>query len=599
MGAGVMRAIPVEKAIPADTENATLDRVSYYIERNQQHIALLPCQCRRVRRYMNEGAGDLEGAADYETGMCMFLGMGADMFVAEGRAYKITKEEAYAKLKYFEEIGCVHQITTLNKGVSVAICNCMPGTCLALGASQYFNTPDASRSNFEAYVTAENCVACGQCVETCPNNALKLGQKVCSKTPIEHKLADLPRDTEWTKDKWNPDYRDNRENVVETGTAPCKTTCPAHIAVQGYIKKAAEGDYLGALDLIKKENPFPAICGRICPHNCENECTRGDIDQPVAIDEIKKFIADKELESGFQLIPKKYHNYGKSIAVIGSGPAGLSCAYYLAADGYKVTVFEKERVVGGMEIKGYDSYTYSHSLNVGILSILLANEMGITRNRLEDIGLCALMHDIGKVDIPIQIINKNGPVTDSEFAIIKTHPEKGVERLRKCFNVSHEVLQGVQSHHEKVDGTGYPYGYKGTRIPMFGRILAVSDVYDALTSQRSYRGAWLPNQAIEYIVAKSDSQFDRDLVGNFMHIVCAYPAGTVVQLSDDSPAVVVKNFSENVLRPQVRLLESTELGPKGAEINLFEDREYFHLTVKAVLGDANFELTPGVAKMAQ
>ena len=84
-----------------------------------------------------------------------------------------------------------------------------------------------------------------------------------------------------------------------------------------------------------------------------------------------------------------------------------------------------------------------------------------------------------------------------------------------------------------------------------------------------------------------------------MHIVCAYPAGTVVQLSDGSPAVIVKNFSENVLRPQVRLLESTELGPKGAEINLFEDREYFHLTVKAVLGDANFELTPGVKKMAQ
>ena len=356
MGAGVMRAIPVEKAIPADTENATLDRVSYYIERNQQHIALLPCQCRRVRRYMNEGAGDLEGAADYETGMCMFLGMGADMFVAEGRAYKITKEEAYAKLKYFEEIGCVHQITTLNKGVSVAICNCMPGTCLALGASQYFNTPDASRSNYEAYVTAENCVACGQCVETCPNNALKLGQKVCSKTPIEHKLADLPRDTEWTKDKWNPDYRDNRENVVETGTAPCKTTCPAHIAVQGYIKKAAEGDYLGALDLIKKENPFPAICGRICPHNCENECTRGSFDEAVSIDEIKKFIADKELDGDFTFVPKKYHDYGKKIAIIGSGPAGLSCAYYLARDGYRVTVFEKQRRVGGMLTLGIPNF---------------------------------------------------------------------------------------------------------------------------------------------------------------------------------------------------------------------------------------------------
>ncbi len=259
-----------------------------------------------------------------------------------------------------------------------------------------------------------------------------------------------------------------------------------------------------------------------------------------------------------------------------------------------------EYLVDIMEIKGYDSYTYSHSMNVGILSILLASEMGINRNRLEDIGLCALMHDIGKVDIPIQIINKNGPVTDSEFAIIKTHPEKGVERLRKCFNVSHEVLQGVQCHHEKMDGTGYPFGYKGSHIPVFGRVLSVADVYDALTSQRSYRKAWLPNEAIEYIVAKSDSQFDRDFVNQFMHIVCAYPAGSVVQLSDGSPAIVVKNFSENVLRPQVRLLDATDLGPQGTEINLLEDRNALHLTVKSVLGGTDgFTLPASVTRQMQ
>ena len=110
---------------------------------------------------------------------------------------------------------------------------------------------------------------------------------------------ETPIDTAWDESRWNPNYRDNRENVVPTGTSPCKTKCPAHISVQGYIKKAAEGNYADALELIKKENPFPAICGRVCPHNCENECTRGAFDQPVAIDEIKKFIADKELESGF------------------------------------------------------------------------------------------------------------------------------------------------------------------------------------------------------------------------------------------------------------------------------------------------------------
>lgn len=395
MGAGIMRAIPVEKAIPNDVEKGSFDRVSYYVEANKNHIALLPCQCRRVRRYTGEGAGDLEGAADLETGMCMFLGMAADMFIANGRGIKITKDEAYEKLKYFEDLGCVHQITTLNAGVSVAICNCLPDTCLALGATQYFNTPEASCSNYKAEVNAENCVACGQCVEYCPNNALRLGQKICTKTPIEVKYSETPFDTEWSSEKWNPNYRENRQNVVETGTAPCKTECPAHIAIQGYIKKAAEGNYIDALELIKKENPFPAICGRVCPHNCESECTRGDIDEPIAIDEIKKFIADKELESGFQFIPKKLHNYGKSIAVIGSGPAGLSCAYYLAADGYKVTVFEKQPRVGGMMMLGIPSFRLEKPVVSAEIDVL--RQMGVVFKTGVEVGKDISLDELRKL----------------------------------------------------------------------------------------------------------------------------------------------------------------------------------------------------------
>lgn len=235
-----------------------------------------------------------------------------------------------------------------------------------------------------------------------------------------------------------------------------------------------------------------------------------------------------------------------------------------------------------MEIKSYDDYTYCHSLNVCILSTLIASELCITRNRLEDLALCALMHDLGKIDIPIEIINKEGPVTAAEYEIIKTHPEKGVEHLRKCYNISHEVLQGILGHHERFDGSGYPYGTKGKSISLFARILSVADVYDALTSRRSYRKAWHPNEALEFIIAGADTQFDFDIVKVFMHLVCAYPTGTIVKLSDGTHALVVKNHPENVLRPKLRLVEDSPLGIKGTEIDLYGDYNYFHLTVISI-----------------
>lgn len=237
-----------------------------------------------------------------------------------------------------------------------------------------------------------------------------------------------------------------------------------------------------------------------------------------------------------------------------------------------------------MEIKSYDNYTYSHSMNVCILSILIGKQYGLSLNRLTDIALCGLLHDIGKVDIPIEIINKRGPLTNEEFEIVKSHPSLGVERLRKCYNISREVLEGIQCHHEKFDGTGYPYRYKHDRLPLFAKILSVADVYDALTSQRSYRGAWMPCDAIEYIMAQSDIQFDKEIIDHFLHIVCAYPIGTIVRLSTGDLSIVVKNHAENVLRPRVRLVEDCSLGKKLDEIDLFEDPSYYNITVAAMLG---------------
>jgi NADPH-dependent glutamate synthase beta subunit-like oxidoreductase/NAD-dependent dihydropyrimidine dehydrogenase PreA subunit len=371
MGAGIMRVIPVESAIPATAEQIDNERVSKYIESNANHLCALPCQCRRVRKLMGEGSGDMD------ENFCLFMGHVADMFIRLGRGKKLSKEEAYEMIKHVEEIGCVHQITTIENGQTFAICNCQPESCLALGVSQYYNTPATSQSNYVAEIDPEKCVACGQCTTTCANNAIKMGQKLCTKDgPVQYPRQELPDDEEWGPDKWNTDYRSNREFVEDSGTAPCKTACPAHIAVQGYIKLAAQGRYTDALELIKKENPFPAVCGRICNRRCEDECTRGRIDNAVAVDEVKKFIADKELDKASRFVPKKLHDYGKKIAVIGAGPAGMSCAYYLAADGYNVTVFDKNAMPGGMLRYGIPSFRLEKDVLDAEIEVL--KDLGVT-----------------------------------------------------------------------------------------------------------------------------------------------------------------------------------------------------------------------------
>ena len=391
MGAGIMRVIPVESAIPAGTQQIDNESVSKFLEANEGHISATPCQCRRVRIMMGEGSGDMD------EGICLFLGHVGDMFNRAGKGKPLSVEEAKALIAKCEKRGCVHQITTLSKGETLAICNCMTESCLALGVSQYYNTPATSASNYVAEIEKEKCVACGQCTDHCANNAIQMGQKLCSKTPIEHPHHELPDDIEWTPEHWNPDHRSNREYVAPEGTAPCKTACPAHIAVQGYLKLAAQGRYLEALELIKKENPLPAVCGRICNRRCEDECTRGSIDRAVAIDEVKKFIADRELDRDTRFVPEKLYDYSdKKVAVIGAGPAGLSCAYFLAKDNYRVTVFDRNEQPGGMLRYGIPNFRLEKNVLDAEIDVL--KEMGV-------IFRCGV--EVGK-DVTIQQLREQG-----------------------------------------------------------------------------------------------------------------------------------------------------------------------------------------------
>ncbi|SEW26644.1 FAD-dependent oxidoreductase [[Clostridium] fimetarium] len=389
-GMAMMRVIPIEESIKDIPNTQPWEHLSYYLDKYDT-FSVSDCSCRQSRRVIDEGCGHLE------KDICVQMGDGAEYYIRTGRGRKITREEAKEILKFAEDNGLMHEMPhTDGLGESAAICNCCSCSCFSLRLATLFNTPDAIRSNFTAKVTKEDCVACGQCVENCPSNALKLGQKLCLKTPIPEKEERTARDHVWNESNWNVDYRENREDVAKEGTSPCKTACPAHISVQGYISLAAQGRYHEALELIKKENPFPAVCGRICPHACESECTRGDIDEPIAIDEIKKFIADKELDGSIRYIPPMRYHLGNKVAVIGSGPAGLSCAYYLAIDGYEVTVFEKEEILGGMLTLGIPSFRLEKEVLNTEIDVL--REMGVTFKT----GI-----EIGK-DITISQLRKDG-----------------------------------------------------------------------------------------------------------------------------------------------------------------------------------------------
>lgn len=351
-GVGLMRVIPIETSIDGETRRASYEEISKYLNENEI-FSVSDCACRTAREIMGEGCGHLK------EDMCIQLGHAAEYYIRTGRGREITREEAFEIIKRAEENGLMHQIPNLDgSGKTHAICNCCGCSCLSLRGASMFTNADMVRSNYVSHVDKDKCVGCGECVINCPVNALKLGQKLCSTKPVVKEIVreETPRNAQWGPDKWNVDYRINRKNVVDTGTSPCKTSCPAHIAVQGYIKLASQGKYKEALELIKHENPFPAVCGRICPRKCESACTRGDIDDPIAIDEIKKFIAEQDLSVENRYVPKKKHEYGKKIAIVGGGPAGLSCAFYLAIDGYKVTVFEKQKVLGGMLILGIPSF---------------------------------------------------------------------------------------------------------------------------------------------------------------------------------------------------------------------------------------------------
>lgn len=398
-GAGIgMHVIPVEKAIEAEQHSVSVEHISHWLDKYDGKYAASPCSCRLSRRTYGEGC------ADDPHDWCIGVGDMADYLVDTHRGHYITREQVYEILERAEQNGFVHQITNIDGENKIfAICNCNVNVCYALRTSLLFNTPNMSRSAYVARVSSDNCVACGRCVEYCPAGAVKLGQRLCTKSgPVTYPRHELPDRVKWGPEKWDWNYRDNQRNeCYDTGTAPCKTACPAHIGIEGYLHLAAQGRYTDALALIKKNNPLPAVCGHICNRRCESACTRGRIDDALAIDEVKKFIAMRDLDAKTRYVPPvvsptNLGGFSEKVAVIGAGPAGLSCAFYLAEKGYKPVIFEKNREPGGMLVYGIPSFKLEKSVVAAEIDIIKA--MGVEIK-------CGV--EVGK-DVTIQQLREQG-----------------------------------------------------------------------------------------------------------------------------------------------------------------------------------------------
>jgi len=228
-----------------------------------------------------------------------------------------------------------------------------------------------------------------------------------------------------------------------------------------------------------------------------------------------------------------------------------------------------------LEFNNYDDYIFQHNLNVAILSISLGNSLGISQHMLHELAVAALLHDIGMTLIPLEIVNKLDKLTVEEFKIIKVHSVNTVNQLKSY--VSNDILMGISSHHEKADGTGYPYGLKCNQTHLFARILSICDVYQSMNTSHLYRKAYAPSDIIQYLLQGTNTQFDEKILKLFLENIIIYPIGTLVKLSNCKTAIVVKNYSENVLRPVVRIINSDD--SFGNDIDLMYDETQFNIVI--------------------
>lgn len=243
----------------------------------------------------------------------------------------------------------------------------------------------------------------------------------------------------------------------------------------------------------------------------------------------------------------------------------------------------RDSVVSLASLKTLDNYTYQHSVDVGILSLIMGREMKLSREELLDLGRAAFFHDIGKVFVSSDILSKVMDLTPKEFDEMKKHSDYGYTCLATVLHQPVQVAEAALYHHERYDGGGYPKGISRDEIPLYSRIIAVADVYDAITSNRSYRGAFSPSEAYEHIMSNMGTLFAPEIVKTFIKKIAPFPVGTSVSLSDGRKALVVKNNPNFMMRPFIKILYEKKHSGRQEYIDLAHDLGAMSLTIVSMV----------------
>jgi putative nucleotidyltransferase with HDIG domain len=218
-----------------------------------------------------------------------------------------------------------------------------------------------------------------------------------------------------------------------------------------------------------------------------------------------------------------------------------------------------EAFVNMTRLKDFDNYTFTHSVNVSVLAIAIGRRLGFSAQEMNSLGFAALLHDIGKMKVPEAILNKPGKLTEQEFDIMKLHPGYGYEYLRMQEGVNEEICSAVHYHHEKSDGSGYPDGLTEKNIPRFAKIISIADVYDAITSERSYHKGIVPSEALKVLFSWSGKHFNDALVKFFISIMGIYPVGTLVVLDTNELAIILEPNKSEPMRPKVLIISNAKM----------------------------------------